>query len=503
MEVTMQRSSIPCWQSVYTQSFPLSESAETVVPDTLPDVEAILCVSGTPLIRSKDLTDGHLRLEANVPARVTCIGEGSGDLFCLDVNIPFYLSVQDERVRENGACVSDLCLRQLEPRLLNPRKLSVRAELEVTVRCYGPGAVEMALAPEDKAAEIQTMEQSTIISCICAVTEKTFVLTDEYSLPDDASPVAEIVGQNAVATVEEVKTLGSKVIVSGSVKNELICRCGEGALHALSFRTAFSQIIEVPCDAEESFSAVSILLSGMYYEAMPGSDGLEIASELHLVAQLCMWKNETISYLADAYSNTCAMELSSASCSFLRIEKETTLRENCKPVIEMPERPQAMIACSAVPVGVEQNGDVVSVQLRVTLCYQGEGGSRSAERTVTQRINAELKEGESLLISAVQVADIGAVPADSGAELRFSLELRTFLTREVSLTCVDGISLDEEAATEHDELPALVIMRYSSEQSLWELAKANCSTVEAIRAANGLDTLSEPWEKLLLIPKTL
>lgn len=503
MEINMQRSSFPCWQSIYTQSFSLSESEETVVPDTLPDVEAIVFVSGNPLIRSKDLTDGHLRMEANVPARVTCVGEGSGELFSLDVNIPFYLSAQDERVRERSICVAELCLRQLEPRLLNPRKLSIRAELEVTVRCYDPCSVETALAPEDCAAEIHTLEQSAVISCICAVTEKTFVLTDEYALPDEMPAVVEILGQRASVTVEEVKTLDSKVILTGNVKNELLYRCAERMLHMLSYRTAFSQIVEVPCDAEECFSDVSILLSGMYYEQIPGSDGLEIASELHMVAQLCMWKNATISYLADAYSNVCAIETRMAERSFLRIDKETTLRESFRTTLEMPAQPKGIIAISAVPIAVEQSGDVLTVTLRVTLCYQGENGPRSVERTVTQRINTELKEAESIIVSAAEVTEIGAIPTDSGAELRISLEVRAFLTREITLCCIDGITLAEEAAEEHDDLPALVIMKVSSEQSLWELAKENCSTVEAIRAANGLDTLPEPWEKLLLIPKTL
>ena len=254
MEVSMQHSSIPCWQSVYTQSFPLSESEETVVPDTLPDVESILCASGSPLIRSKDLTDGHLRLEANAPVRVTCIAEESKELFCLDVNIPFYLSVQDERIREGSACIADLCMRQLEPRLLNPRKISVRAELEVKISCYDPAAIETALAPEDGFTEIHTLERSADISCISAVTEKTFVLTDEYAVPDAEASVAEILGQRAAVTVEEIKTLGSKVVLSGSVQNELLYRCEEGRLHELRFRTAFSQIIEAPCDAEEMYA---------------------------------------------------------------------------------------------------------------------------------------------------------------------------------------------------------------------------------------------------------
>ena len=52
-----------------------------------------------------------------------------------------------------------------------------------------------------------------------------------------------------------------------------------------------------------------------------------------------------------------------------------------------------------------------------------------------------------------------------------------------------------------ESLPTLILLRAGSRQSLWELAKQNCSTVEAIRAANGLDDITGEWEKLLIIPK--
>ena len=47
------------------------------------------------------------------------------------------------------------------------------------------------------------------------------------------------------------------------------------------------------------------------------------------------------------------------------------------------------------------------------------------------------------------------------------------------------------------------MLRADSSTDLWTLAKENCSTVEAIRRANGLDEAGEDWEKLLLIPKAL
>ena len=72
------------------------------------------------------------------------------------------------------------------------------------------------------------------------------------SLPERLPAAAEILAQNAAACVREIKTLGSKIIVTGDVDSVLLYRCDAGALHAFSFRTEFSQIIEAGCQRSES-----------------------------------------------------------------------------------------------------------------------------------------------------------------------------------------------------------------------------------------------------------
>ena len=46
-------------------------------------------------------------------------------------------------------------------------------------------------------------------------------------------------------------------------------------------------------------------------------------------------------------------------------------------------------------------------------------------------------------------------------------------------------------------------MKLQNTDDLWEIARDNCSTVEAIEAANDLDRSGAPWEKPVLIPRSL
>ena len=66
MELTMKRERVECCEKVFEYCAPAEEAAETVIPDTMPDVERVLCAGGTAIIRSKEVQEGRVSLTAGV-----------------------------------------------------------------------------------------------------------------------------------------------------------------------------------------------------------------------------------------------------------------------------------------------------------------------------------------------------------------------------------------------------------------------------------------------------
>ena len=78
MEVSMKRSGIACCEKVFEYAMPVEQAAETVVPDTMPDVERVLCAEGTVIIKGKEVQDGRVSVTAGVAATVLYAPEGGG-----------------------------------------------------------------------------------------------------------------------------------------------------------------------------------------------------------------------------------------------------------------------------------------------------------------------------------------------------------------------------------------------------------------------------------------
>ena len=503
METSMQPAGENCWQSVYEETFSQSETQECVVPDTLPDIAQILLCSACALIRSKDVSAGRVRLEANVQARIACLGE-DGSLFCMDLNIPFYLSAQDERITDAARCVAALELRRCEARMLNPRKISVRAELNITVRCYTLEGLDVSLPEGCDDSDVHILVETANIACVRCVTEKSFALTDEAEIPDGMPPAVEIIAQSALPEIHEVKAAGSKLIFSGVIRSAVLYRCAEGALHELTFQTSFSQIIETERDAESALTYVTLLLSGMYYELLPESEGRELAVELHLVAQAVLFENTECTYLADAYSNTFSLEAKRDLRCFEWLERKSVFSSEGIQRFETPEPADEVISCIPEAVWLEgENTPEPFACLRLQLCFRCGETYQTIDRVVRQPLILEKREDQTVRICSVSLKELTAKVTAGGIEVSCLVEFQAMLLSHRETECIRMLTLDKDAPLPTESLPSIVMLRYSSRQPLWTLARDHCSTVEAIIDANGLSEEERDWEKLLIVPKTL
>ena len=88
MELTVKRSGMPCCENVFAYLMPAEEAVETVVPDTMPDVERILFTEGTASIRSKEVLDGAVNITGSVNATVLYVPEGGEGTSSLEATIP-------------------------------------------------------------------------------------------------------------------------------------------------------------------------------------------------------------------------------------------------------------------------------------------------------------------------------------------------------------------------------------------------------------------------------
>jgi len=250
MDIKLDKNTVGCFEAVFDRTLTQEEKTECVVPDTEPDILNIVRTEGVALIRSKDVAEGCISVEGTISATVLYAHEEGSGLRSIAVQIPFEASAQSPEISSGGASVVNIRVRAIDSRMLNPRKISVRAELELRFRSFEPGEISCAAGVIGESG-VYLKREKLLASLVTDVTEKTFVITDEYAVPPSMPAIGEILDARARLISGECKAVGSKLILRGSAAVDMLYSPDfDGADNAVSFSTEFSQIIELGSEAD-------------------------------------------------------------------------------------------------------------------------------------------------------------------------------------------------------------------------------------------------------------
>lgn len=502
MEVGLNKTGFSCYDKTFTQTLRKEESQDSVVPDTLPDIGEILESSGTLMIRSKDIGEGSLRVTASVAANVVYKSEDGERVCALDVSVPVSVAVEDGSISDDLECTALLTVLSLDTRVLNPRKVLVRAEISARLDCYTLGKMELCQDTDGKTGGIYVRKKTAQLTPAVSVREKTFVLTDEFAIPASRAPASQILSRRVSISSDEVKPVGNKLIFKGGVRCAFLYLTPDGQPAEAEFESGYSQIIELDAPCADPVAELTLMLTGAYFELLSTGDGRAVSMELHALAQAVCCERMEVSYIADAYSNTNPIALTMREHGALCIRRQSVLRENLRELYETPYPVLEVIGAHTVTGMAEHTEDAVRVPVSVCMVYRsGDGALHSGRKKYELSFPLSLDADESAALSPVRVSDLFLTPASGGIELRLHGEVGVSVMSECRFDAVAAIDCDETATLDNSRLPSLVIVRANSGDDLWALAKENCSTTDLIRCVNALDETEGAWEKYLLVPK--
>ncbi len=480
---------------VWSGSASRETSEECVVPDTMPDIGAVVDAVGVLTVRGKETEAGFVQLGASVSVSVMYVPEDGGVMRSLEMTLPADIRMDAPAADTECRTVAGMRVRSLDARAVNSRKLSVRAELEAQAQCYRKQSVELASGLEAENAPVQLLTRTSEAVTVSDVREKTFVVTDEYQLPP-GSGAQSVLSRRVEAAVEDVKFVSGKVVFRGRVRTELIFGGEEAeSVFAGRYETEFSQIMEVDAESADTLPSVTLLLTGAYFD-MPEYDSRtgRVSAEMHFAAQTVCREKREMRYIADIYSNRTLLE---AQMEDVRIDcgaRTVAMRQTVTGRAEPFSGEGEVLSVAACVGGVSVEESTVKTSVDIRLISRGRGGEYvcSRCRLSAEFTSSELEEGARIQDVAITVTDVYC----AGADVRATLQMDALAVTGGTLSCVAGLTEDEEGWRSMPQTPSAALIRVPEGADMWPIARRYHSTVEAIAAAN-----EGRRDGLLLIPK--
>ena len=481
---------------VFGACVPKEFSAESVVPDTMPDIERILDAETAIYIRSKSIDDGEITLDGVINAVVLYSAAEKESVHKLSLSLPVSIECRDSAIQSGDILLADTLVASSEAKILNPRKILLRWETVSELRLLRKEPLELSCAGTE-APGLELLTKSDCVGWITNVAEKPFTIREEISLPDGAY-MDDLLSYQVQVTAEDLKKVGSRAILQGTVLlSVLYTKESDGSPDREFFTLPYSQILETP--AEEG--AVSVLLrqSSCSLEPVPGLNGASsLDLEIFVNAQLVCTADREITYIADAYSLRGPCETDYRTVSVTGAYETSELRQTIRDRAEAPEGVKDVISVyptASLPVVADG-----SVKLPVTLRILYSDKNDQLHHAV-KRISAEIQAGDTdgtiYLASQIVFREVNASASGDGIDLRLETDYRFVRADRGEIRYVCSVTADDAAPITAGEGPSFFVIR-PGDAAVWDLAKKYRSTCELIQEANPGGIVPD---KLLLIPR--
>lgn len=504
MELQLEKQKQMVYEKVLDRTAEETCSADFVVPDALADVGVLLMTEGSFSLWKLDFSEKNADIEGCINASVCYTEEQTGAICSFPVELPVKMSVSAETLSPDVRPFAVCTVSDLESQIVNSRKVRTRARLSVHLRAYRAGTMELADG-------VACGEQKIFTNCVShrfhapvAVEEKTFTISEEHPFRLARPENDQLLSHTETVQLDEQKIVGSKVILQGKVVTTALYRQAERAIPVTEvFETPFSQMIESGADGELSHVRTRVQLTAAYQEvsgSLGAHGGLQV--EYHLVAQTVCLAEVEATCVSDAYSNAVQLQLAMQEQPVIQVSLMEPVRAVAEDAVEVTGEGLSVCGsrCALQSAAVEDGA--VSGSLSVTVLLTSADGTISAVHKEIRFSQPIVTDGR-VEIAAARLEEPYVAMTAGAVSVRVPVTIEAFAVQEQKLRQVLEITCGEDP-TAFDSLPSLTVVRPDAACSLWELAKRYCSSVETIRAVNGLGDGAEDCEmpQFLLIPKT-
>lgn len=496
MEANFERKKTSCLDMVLQQVQNSEQTLEIKLPEAMPDIGRVLTAWGQPIARSKEWHADMLQFSGGMMVWILYAPEDGSVEQCVQGWIPFQMRWElPDNTREGTLRL--WCLpRFVDARSTSPRKILVRAGLAVLAEAYVPTVLETAVS-QQKPEDVVILEKTYPFRLAKEGGEKIFLLEEDLHLPDSVPKMVQLITWNIHPRITDQRVLGDKVVFRGNANLHVLYRSEAGQLHGWDFELPFSQYADLQGEyGADARLEVALMPTALELELQ--DDGVLILKG-GMTAQYLITDNEPLTLMEDAYSPVREVEIT---------------RENIIPPVVLENRRENISIEQSICAAANLTADVqllpdfprqrrtdAGVELeypgQLQVLYYGEDGALHGTTTRWEGKQV-LSADEHSRITIIPIG--GEVQAIAGndrilvkAELTAELTART----EETFSIITRVTLGQQKTLDPNR-PSLILRR-AGNSSLWDIAKASGSTMEAIQRVNGLS--GEPGaDQMLLIP---
>jgi LysM repeat protein len=475
---------------------------DIIIPENYPDILTVLAIDSRTYIDDIFLTSDKIQFEGRLVLQLLYLSEKDGEMVSVEKEVD-YSQIIEEDIDKRARCVAKASVENLDYRIVNSRKLSIRAVVRIQSKLFVSEKKEVVVGGEESLG-LQTLKRKVkIIRSVGQNTGEVFV-KEKIELGKEEASFRKILRKQVMVLPEEAKVSENKVIVQGNLKCQILYISAEGDLKSQEVGLKYANFVDVPGALNYMRANTSEEVVDVEVTLLEDETGESRALDVEIIMKVHVevYEEEERDIPVDAYGTQLYVEPLREATRALSSIKSYSSQFIVKTEVELPSMVKRIMevfsSISISDYNWEKDKLILEGVLNYAVLYVSEdGGIKSYKDEYPFRTFLET-DGEGEVFVEIFVTHVSyEINGVKEVELKFTLESHVEVLEELQLDFVHDLKeVDIPRAEAHH---SIIIYMVQKGEKLWDIAKRYRVSVEDLITTNELsDEKVSEGEKLII-----
>lgn len=492
MQVTTGKETLCINQVIGQKTDTAMVEEDFVVPDIKPDILNTIHTNGTVCIYKKEIIDGKVKIDGAINVYIMYLADDeNASVRSLNTTLDFSQTIDFDAVKVGMILESKVLLKSVETKVLNGRKVNVKAILDFDLKIVSNEDLEFVKEIED-IKDVQVLDKTLNLNSLLGI-GLTKVYAKDTIVIDSVDNLTEIMKVDIRIINQETKISYNKVLVKADACVKIVYLTEDNRICTANQLIPIMGFIDMPDVTDENLCDVRYEIKNLLVK--PNNiEEHSIYVEAELEVSCHVYQERQLNIIQDLYSPSVDLvykqkqihamaqkEMVKDICSIR--EKQFISEIRNRKIYDVDIKP------TITNQTILKDRIVYEGEIELNFLFEAEGSARIGTKSMTLPFNFNMDCAKVMPTSEIEtnieitLQDFTIMP-DESIDIKIDLEFFVNLSNNQTLQVIEEINIDE---TREKERYSLIIYFVKPGDTLWNIAKRFRSTVSHIANMNGIE----------------
>ena len=480
---------------------------DIIVPDVKPDILSTINTTGNVCIYKKEMLDGKIRIDGEINVYVIYLADNQEEATrSLNSNIDFTQVLDFENCTPEMSLDENVTVKSIECKILNGRKINVKATLQFDTKVYSNENVEI-IKQINNIDDVQSLEsQLKINSLVGEGCSKTYA-KDTIAI-DNVDNLAEILKTEISIVNKDIKISYNKVLGKADVAVKIMYLTEDNKIKTVNSTIPIMGFVDIDNIDESNICDMEYKPKNLIVK--PNSvEEHSVYVELEVELYCRVYEDKEMKIIQDMYSPSECLEFNTRSVNTMsnkcKIKDTCNIREkmiipeiNGNEIYDVEVKP-VIIKQSVVKSRVMYEAEI---ELNFIFASSNVAGINVRQMKLPFNFNIDSQEicQDMNIDTEIEILNQDFVVGSDGTiDAKIDLQFSLNMSNTIKINIIDEVKIDE---TRERQIYSMVIYFVKPGDTLWGIAKEFKSTVKDIARVNNIEDTNKIYPgQQLFIPK--